>query len=412
MKKSILVLLLFVSIDTVAHSELEIFSTKKILSDVNDLKALNIPTIAQDDYSGVGYAIITPHQQMMLQERSHRNGKCAGFEEIHDSEGVNAQSIDETLKSLSNIVRKDASYFQVPYARISVNSQSEIEAAVNEVSEENLRNYVQWISAFPNRYNKGSQANVAITELKKNLEALLQDSKVPWQIDFIKHNSTPQYSLRVRLIGKSNPDEVIVLGGHFDSVSMGAWGAGRSDIAPGADDNASGSANVIEALRIVMSKKQPERTIEFFWYAGEESGLLGSSEIAQKYKSENKNVIGVLQLDMTLFPGSGAGTIALMTDFTSSWLTNYLAEINKVYVGANFVMDKCGYGCSDHASWYRQGFPTIIPFEAKVNAMNKNIHTKNDIITPQLNFKHSAMFSKLAVAYALDLSNSNLKQPY
>lgn len=182
-------------------------------------------------------------------------------------------------------------------------------------------------------------------------------------------------------------------------------------MAPGADDNASGSANLIEALRILMTRPQPERTIDIFWYAAEEQGLLGSAEIAKQYKAEKKDVIAVLQLDMTLFPGSGELVIGSMTDFTSAWLRDYLKAVNETYLHARIVEDRCGYGCSDHASWSRQGYPALMPFEATFKASNKNIHTSKDIISPALSFKHSAVYSKIALVMALDLGNSTARQP-
>jgi leucyl aminopeptidase len=208
-------------------------------------------------------------------------------------------------------------------------------------------------------------------------------------------------------VGKERPEEVVVLGGHLDSIAN--WGFGN---APGADDNASGSSNLLEALRIVIAQGQPARSIEFFWYAGEEGGLIGSSEIAQNYRKEGRNVIGVLQLDMTLFPGEGELVMGDMTDFTHPWLRTYLKTLSDHYVGARWREDSCGYGCSDHASWHRQGYPTVMPFEAGFNSMNQNIHSADDVISPALNFKHSAAFAKLAVAFALDLGNSNIKATF
>ena len=124
-------------------------------------------------------------------------------------------------------------------------------------------------------------------------------------------------------------DEIVVLGAHHDSINQ-SWGETR---APGADDNASGSSNLFEALRILASQGRAARTIEFFWYAGEESGLLGSAEIARDYAARKKNVVGVLQLDMTLFPGDGEFVLGSMTDFTSPALRAWFAELNKTYMG-------------------------------------------------------------------------------
>ena len=99
-----------------------------------------------------------------------------------------------------------------------------------------------------------------------------------------------------------------------------------------------------------------------------------------------------------------------MTDFTSAWLRGYLVDLNDMYIKAKIINDKCGYGCSDHASWHKQGYPTIMPFEATFSGMNSNIHTARDVINPDSSFQHAAIFSKIALAIALDLGNSTLRE--
>jgi hypothetical protein len=79
---------------------------------------------------------------------------------------------------------------------------------------------------------------------------------------------------------------------------------------------------------LLLKGRQPAKTIEIYWYAGEEGGLLGSAEIAADAKANAKNVIGVLQLDMTLHPGDGEFKLGSMTDFTSLSMREHLAKIN------------------------------------------------------------------------------------
>jgi leucyl aminopeptidase len=268
---------------------------------------------------------------------------------------------------------------------------------------------VQLLSAYTSRYHKGPQANQPIESLKAHIEKQIQGSPLAphIQVELINHTSTSQKSLRARVMGAARPNEVVVLGGHVDSINQDWFGPKD---APGADDNASGSSNLVEALRILAQQKQPERTIEFYWYAAEEGGLLGSAEIAKQAKASSRDIIAVLQLDMTLMPGEGEFVMGSMTDFTSAWLRSYFQELNRLYLNAKIVEDKCGYGCSDHASWHRQGYPALMPFEASFGRMNPNIHTPRDILDSSLSFRHSALFSKLALAIALDLGNSNIRE--
>lgn len=386
---------------------LEEFDKKPIFADLRDLEALNIPVLAKDRDSEVGFAEVTPVMLQQIQERAHTVGKCGGFEDLsHDQEFL-SKGPQKLLSQLTRIQERNELYSRAPFKLLALQKDAAIESALNEVSEDNLRSYVQWLSSFPNRNNKSPQPNVHVEEMKTRLEAMLGGATVPYEVSTIAHTSTKQKSLKVRIPGTQS-DEIIVLGGHLDSITQ-SWGGGSQ--APGADDNASGSANLIEALRIVMNKPQPRRTLEFIWYAGEESGLLGSAEIAKQYKSEKRDVVAVLQLDMTLYPGSGEFVIGNMNDFTSAWLRDYLKAVNDTYLHARLIDDKCGYGCSDHASWHRQGYPALMPFEAGMRQSNKNIHTARDVISPELSFKHSALYTKIALVFAMDLANSNARQP-
>jgi leucyl aminopeptidase len=234
----------------------------------------------------------------------------------------------------------------------------------------------------------------------------MKGTSLKWQTQLITHSSVNQKSLRLTLTGSQRPSEIVVIGGHLDSIAD--WG--MSSTAPGADDNASGSGSIFEALRVLKDQPQPERTIEFYWYGGEELGLLGSEDIANQYKAQNKNVIAVLQLDMTAYKGEGDNVIGSAQDFTSGFLRDYLLKINDVYgLGLKIVPFKCGYGCSDHASWYSEGYPTLMPFESTMASMNRNIHTRRDTID-LLNFTHAAHFSKIALVFAMDFGNSTMKE--
>lgn len=389
---------------------LENFQQKHILADLKDLKKLNIPILAKDDISQVGYAVITPKMQFDLMVNSHQVGKCGGFEVLPEPTGASIQGQIEDLKNLSKLVQKDRQYQNAPWRSFGSTANPTVANAIQQVQEANILATIQWLSGFPDRYNRSSNPNSHISGFKQKIESILSLTSIPYEIELVNHKNTPQQSIRVRFIGKNSPNEIVVMGGHLDSINQ-EWGGNRK--APGADDNASGSSTVLEAMRIIALHGQPQRTIEFYWYAGEESGLLGSAEIARQYKSLNKDVIAVLQLDMTMYPGSGELVIGNIADFTSSWLREYLVGINRTYqLGATLVHDECGYGCSDHASWYRQGYPTLMPFEATTQTMNREIHTSNDVIGPRSSMRHAAVFARIAVIFGLELANSQLRQPY
>ncbi len=384
-------------------------SLKAVLADASLLKEAGVRVLRTESLTGVGYAQITPDQETKLSRLAHAHGKCGGFEAL-PLEGVHELNplVTNVFGQIADQELKNRRFVSSSHAFLSMTENPAITAAVGEVSEDQLRQTVKTLSSFNDRTYNGSRPNEGIQAMRARIEEVLKGATLPVEIEYVQHKGIKQNSIRARIVGSTRPSEIVVLGGHLDSINQEWFGNGQ---APGADDNASGSSNILEALRILSHQKQPERTIEFFWYAGEEGGLLGSSEIAQTYKSQKKDVIGALQLDMTLFAGTGQFVLGSMTDFTSAWLRSYFESLNTLYIKAKIVNDKCGYGCSDHASWNRQGYPTLMPFEATFKDMNHNIHTSSDVVDSKSNFTHSAMFAKIAVAYAMDLSNSTLREP-
>jgi leucyl aminopeptidase len=380
-----------------------------VLSDRLLLQELGVEPLVTHEKTGTALARMTTTDRLKLAQKAHEHRRCGGHElvtEISGSATIGeaqefARKIFQTFDSQLARDEKLRAKVGIGIPEIPAQIDPVIEAAVQSVSEKNLRDTVTFLSNFPSRAHKTADAARAITEFKNRINDTLKGTRIPFTIEMIAHKSTPMNSIRLTFPGATKPDEVIVAGGHIDSINTSYFG---SKAAPGVDDNASGSANVLEAARIIAQGAQPARTIEFYWYAGEEGGLLGSNEIAQSAKRVGKNVIGVLQLDMTLFPGDGEFNLGSMTDFTSQDMRDLLGLINRNYIHATITEDKCGYGCSDHASWYKQGYPTLMPFEATMKKMNGNIHSERDTLSNNLSFRHSAMFSKIAVAFIMTLS--------
>jgi leucyl aminopeptidase len=148
----------------------------------------------------------------------------------------------------------------------------------------------------------------------------------------------------------SSSDALVIVGAHLDST-----GGSSSARGPGADDNGSGVVVIFEALRILAEAGfQPQNTLEFHFYAGEEGGLLGSKDIFKSYKSANKQVLAMVNQDMAGY--SPSGVISIYTDYVDSSLTTYVRKVAEGYTGLKTSTDACGYGCSDHHSAYSNGF--------------------------------------------------------
>ncbi len=114
----------------------------------------------------------------------------------------------------------------------------------------------------------------------------------PFQFEIAQGQRISAKNLEVTLPGTTHPEEVIILSAHLDSTARPA----AEHVAPGADDNASGSAALIEAARI-FSDHSFARTIRLVWFTGEEEGLWGSKAYVKEL-NHSEQILGVINLDM------------------------------------------------------------------------------------------------------------------
>jgi len=253
------------------------------------------------------------------------------------------------------------------------------------------------LTAKPTRYYTSQTGRDAAQDISNTfMQYKNQHNRQDIKVDFFQH-SWIQPSVIARIEGSGpNKNELVIIGAHEDSISF-------SGNAPGSDDDASGVSVILETYRILVSNGfVPSRTIEFQTYAAEEVGLRGSQDIANNYARNNIDVYGMMQLDMTMYPGNNR-RVGVITDFTDPQLSAFLRKLVTAYSAIPFVDTRCGYGCSDHASWNRAGYSACFPFEGDFNSANPRIHTPNDLINI-LSIDHGAEFVKIAVGFLVEMS--------
>lgn len=263
---------------------------------------------------------------------------------------------------------------------------------------------IDGLAAFQNRMYTSSSGVAASDWLATRWRGLAA-GRSDVTVSQVAHNGWPQKSVSLVIRGRgSNRAETVVLGAHLDSIASGPAETVR---APGADDDASGVATLTEVIRVLLSSGwRPQRTVEFIAYAAEEVGLLGSGQVAQKYARLKKPVVGVLQLDMTAYQGDPTD-LWIYTDYTNAAQNQFVASLAATYLPNLTVgYDRCGYGCSDHASWTGKGFAASFPFEASFAHYNHAIHTASDTTaTFGTQAEHALKFAQLALAYAVELGS-------
>jgi leucyl aminopeptidase len=277
-----------------------------------------------------------------------------------------------------------------------------VRAVLPALREDDILATIRALSSRKNRYYRSESGAAVSTWLRDRWRGFTDRADVTVELF---DQGYPQKSVIMTIRGTTKPDEVVVIGGHLDSI---APGASASD-APGADDDASGIATLDDIARILLTSGfRPERTIQFMAYAAEEVGLRGSQAIVRDYKRRGINVVGVLQLDMTNYQGSDRD-IWLIDDFTSPAQNRFVAALIERYTTATWGVDRCGYACSDHASWHRIGVPASMPHETRSRDRNTHIHTPRDTLEVSgNNAAHAVKFAWLGAAYAIELAKGTL----
>lgn len=289
-------------------------------------------------------------------------------------------------------------------AEYTIDQQAWIRPLMPRVQESRIRETIESLAAYNNRYYTSDTGVQSASWILSRWQALAK--AIPGaQGRLVHHADWKQPSVVLTIPGTDLKDEVVVLGGHEDSINLSG---GREARAPGADDNASGIAVLTETLRVLgESGFRPRRTVEFMAYAAEEVGLRGSQDIAESYASSGKKVVGVIQYDMTNFKGADVD-MSFLTDNVDNELTVFLEKLTDEYLKAKWGTIECGYACSDHASWNRSGFPSACAFEATMETMDENLHTDHDTLANAGgNAEHSVNFAKLAIAFAGELGKSS-----
>jgi len=161
--------------------------------------------------------------------------------------------------------------------------------------------------------------------------------------------------------------EYIVIGGHYDHLGMGGEGSGSrapetSAIHNGADDNASGTAGVIElAQKLSANRAKLKRSVVFVAFTGEEMGLLGSKEFVSKPPVDLKKVNAMINMDMIGRLNPDTKTIVIGGTGTSAE-SDSLIKVLETGRPFSVTHSPDGYGSSDHASFYSENIPVFFFF--------------------------------------------------
>ena len=178
--------------------------------------------------------------------------------------------------------------------------------------------------------------------------------------------TTPGFSMGGRevhnvvgtLVGTARPDEWYIVGAHYDSTSENPQAA-----APGAEDNASGCAGVLEMARI-FSANPPHASVLFICYVGEEQGLLGSIDHASDLVStgDSSRVQAMLNMDMIGFTSDSDLDCLLESESIGQFLIDAFSAAATTYTTLRIETTLFAWG-SDHVPYLDRSIPALLTIE-------------------------------------------------
>jgi len=196
--------------------------------------------------------------------------------------------------------------------------------------------------------------------------------------------------------GTVSPDEIIVVGGHMDSTSQSP-----TVLAPGAIDDASGSAGVLH-LAEIFSGYETEKTIHFICFSGEEQGLYGSYYYVSQLEANNWVVLDALILDMVSYSNN---YFAVRIEGTPAYvpLIDLMSLNMQGYAGNNLgIQTSTSSGGSDHVPFQQAGIPAILSTERDPPSSYPGYHRTTDTWTyVNLELSESILRGNAAALYDL-----------
>ncbi len=194
--------------------------------------------------------------------------------------------------------------------------------------------------------------DVKLNLLRNSLPAKIKKINIAVEADYLKDYPTQNVVGYVK--GKLYPDSFFVFTAHYDHLGQ----MGKDVYFPGANDNASGTAMVMDLAQYFSTdtSHQPDYSIVFALVSGEETGLYGSTYLANHPLFPLKNIKFLINLDM-MGTGSEGITIVNATKFEEQY--HRFVDINKEKGYLKAVVER-GESCnSDHCPFYEKGVPAI-----------------------------------------------------
>ena len=219
-----------------------------------------------------------------------------------------------------------------------------LDIIAKEISITGYRSYVEDLESFGTRYYNTSGNTAAQDYISRELSSFGLEVALE---DFSYYGT--QYNVVATLPGTITPEEVYIVGAHYDSTSNNPQIS-----APGADDNASGVAAVLEMAR-VLAKYVFRSTIKFILFDAEEKGMKGSWAYADDAFNRGEDIRAMINFDMIAYTGGNPNEDVEV--YGETWLRDIMIESIATYTTLFYEAHApLSYG-SDHVPFSSTNYP-------------------------------------------------------
>jgi hypothetical protein len=230
-----------------------------------------------------------------------------------------------------------------------------------------------------------------------NVSAALKDVSVNGEVAYESTDILARNVIGVLPGLGPHAKDFIVIGGHYDHL-----GTRRGDIHNGADDNASGSAGVIEVCRALAQASYRDRSLLCMTFTGEEMGLLGSAHFVKDPTVPLDAIVAMINMDMIgrWNPDDEDNKLGIQGLGTGATFKE-IVDRRTAEAGIEFLPDPSARGPSDHASFYEAGIPSLFFF----TGVHSDYHQPGDDVE-KINAEGGARIATLVSRIALDVINA------
>lgn len=249
----------------------------------------------------------------------------------------------------------------------------DIATLVGRVDEQRIHDHIASIAEPRSSYASPEQKQATVDYVQSELESY----GYPVELQPVTFGGDTFPNIVATQEGTTCPERVFVVGAHYDSVPD----------APGADDNASGVAGMLEIARALADTPLPA-TVWFVGFAMEENGLVGSYNMAQDAQTAGTPIVGMMSLEMIGYTRADGDFIVVLGNTASVRLTDSARRANEQDVPElpMAIVNLLGNGeeqpdsrRSDHAPFWDAGYQAVIVTDT-ANFRNPNYHQPSDTL--------------------------------